>query len=432
VYYLYSTDAGLTFSNSGILAGSGTSPYKLYFTTTDISNTILVKASNPIGNSATANTQAILYQTPRVPPIFNVSLVSSGNIQITVGESSPSPPNYYYLNNVSYSAYLYTGGTNQSGNLSYYTYNVGTLANTNTVYANVVSYISGLSANTYTVYLAAKNTFGNSTPFSADISVYTTPGNVSLTATTVASGNLQVSIADTTNTSINNVYYLYSTDAGLTFSNSGILAGSGTSPYKLYFTTTDISYTVFVKASNTVGNSATENTQAILYQTPRVPPIFNVSLVSSGNIQITVGESSPSPPNYYYLNNISYSAYVYTGSETNQSGNLSYYAYNVGTLANTNAVYANVVSYITGLSANTYTVYLAAKNDVGNSLPTTTYQSIVVYTIPGYAPIIDVSNTVSISSGNLTVSFTDSLNDPTNSISYYYYLYDPSVEYFLI
>ena len=432
VYYLYSTDAGLTFSNSGILAGSGTSPYKLYFTTTDISYTVFVKASNTVGNSATENTQAILYQTPRVPPIFNVSLVSSGNIQITVGESSPSPPNYYYLNNVSYSAYLYTGGTNQSGNLSYYTYNVGTLANTNTVYANVVSYISGLSANTYTVYLAAKNTFGNSTPFSADISVYTTPGNVSLTATTVASGNLQVSIADTTNTSINNVYYLYSTDAGLTFSNSGILAGSGTSPYKLYFTTTDISYTVFVKASNTVGNSATENTQAILYQTPRVPPIFNVSLVSSGNIQITVGESSPSPPNYYYLNNISYSAYVYTGSETNQSGNLSYYAYNVGTLANTNAVYANVVSYITGLSANTYTVYLAAKNDVGNSLPTTTYQSIVVYTIPGYAPIIDVSNTVSISSGNLTVSFTDSLNDPTNSISYYYYLYDPSVEYFLI
>jgi hypothetical protein len=325
---------------------------------------------------------------------------------------------------------LFTGsGADQSVNLTSYT-SLGLLSNTNSTYANVASYITtGVSSTSYKVYLAATNIVGNSL---SNLTFKTVSSIPDISANMVAPGNLLVSITDKNNTDpLDNVYFLYSTD-GTNYSNSGILAGSGTSPYKLYFTTTDISNTILVKASNPIGNSATANTQAILYQTPRVPPIFNVSLVSSGNIQITVGESSPSPPNYYYLNNVSYSAYVYTGSGINQSGNISYYTYNVGTLANTNTIYANVVSYITGLSANTYTVYLAAKNDVGNSLPTTTYQSIVVYTIPGYAPIIDVSNTVSISSGNLTVSFTDSLNDPTNSISYYYYLYDPSVEYFII
>jgi hypothetical protein len=154
---------------------------------------------------------------------------------------------------VSYVAYLYTSGTNQSGNLSYYTTNVGVLSNTNYTYGNVVSYITGLSANTYTVYLAAKNTVGNSliATKSQTVSVYTTPGNVSLTsAITVSAGNLLVSITDVSNTdTVNNVYYFYSTN-GTTFSNSNILAGSGTSPYSLYLNLPDCSYTILVKAKN--------------------------------------------------------------------------------------------------------------------------------------------------------------------------------------
>jgi hypothetical protein len=380
----------------------------------------------------------ISYIKPVVPPVYNVSLVGSGNLQVTVGENDgvSTIPNYYYLNNVSYVAYLYTGGTNQSGNLRYYTSNVGILSTTNTTYGNVVSYISGLSANTYTVFLAARNEFGNSLPTttSRTVSVYTTPGNVSLTASTVDAGNVRVSITDTNNTStVNNVYYIYSTD-GTTFANSNILAGSTASPYSLFLQLPDISNTIFVRATNAIGNSATANIKALVYQTPRDPPIFGVSLVGSGNLQVIVGENDgiSTIPNYYYLNNVSYVAYLYAGG-TNQSGNLSYYTSNVGILSNTNTTYGNVVSYISGLSANTYTVYLASINTVGNTIYAGANQTVSVYATPSYAPVIDAGNTYSSSSGNLTITFTDSLNDPINGITYSYYLYNGTTnEYILL
>jgi len=435
VYYFYSRD-GTTFANSNILAGSTASPYSLFLNLPDISNTIFIKARNAVGDSATANINALLYQAPRNPPIFGVSLVGGGNLQVTVGElDSPSTvPNYYYLNNISYVAYLYTGGTNQSGNLSYYTTNVGVLSNTNTTYGNVLSYISGLSANTYTVYLAAINTVGNtiSAGTNRTVSVYTTPGNVSLTATTVAAGNLQVSITDTNNTAaVNRVYYFYSTD-GITFANSNILAGSTSSPYSLYLNLIDCSYTILVKANNSLGDSATANIQTLLYQAPRNPPIFGVSLVGGGNLQVTIGETNPSPtPNYYYLNNISYVAYLYTGG-TNQSGNLSYYTYNVGTLTPTNTTYGNVVSYISGLSTNTYTVYLVARNTVGNTISSSANLTVRVLSLPSYSPVIDTGNTYVSGSGNLTITFTDSFNDPASGVSYSYYLYDATINQYIL
>jgi hypothetical protein len=153
-------------------------------------------------------------------------------------------------------------------------------------------------------------------------------------------------------------------------------------------------------------------------------------LVGSGNLQVTVGETNPTPtPNYYYLNNVSYVAYLYT-SGINQSSNISYYTTNVGLLSNTNYTYGNVVSYITGLFANTYTVYLAAKNTVGNSVLSGagTNKTVSVFTIPTNALIIDTGNTYVSGSGNLTITFTDNINDPVNGITYSYYLYDTLID----
>ena len=124
-------------------------------------------------------------------------------------------------------------------------------------------------------------------------------------ATTVAAGNVLVSITDVSNTStVNDVYYFYSTD-GTTFANTNILAGSTASPYSLFLNLQDISNTIYVRATNSLGNSATANIRALVYQEPRNPPIFGVSLVGSGNLQVTVGENDgiSTIPNYYYLNN---------------------------------------------------------------------------------------------------------------------------------
>jgi hypothetical protein len=702
LYYWYSVNSPTTpNANSYVLnIGPVGSPYKFYIltSTTSINNTVYVQAKNANGDVSTiANTTVIVYQTPRAPPIFNVSFVNSGNIQVTVGESNPAPSDNYYLNNVSYVAYLYTGGTNQSGNLGYYTNNVGILANTNTTYGNVVSYIPNLQANTYTVYLAAKNDFGNSLSniISRPVSVYTVPssapvidagntisqtlgtltisfidvsnnpfnnisymyylydassgtnqytntlyysdsyktlnsgitqysflvsGTINKTYTVylraknqygfsansapysatlyslpsnisfdtgntaiVSDGNLKVTINDISNNPLNGIYYFYSTDGGETYANSNVsnngptkksytlyipytitstsiyvraqntvgnsntlgvlfnnptntnlyinsnvqltsgitqysfqvsgltntkytifmrakntvgyssnsepysvtvytspiaslsidtnntktvasgnlqvsiidlsntslngvyyyyalnsfadasfantFVRAGTSPYTFFIPSiTDISNTIYVRASNTVGNSSpAANLQVIVYKTPRTPPQVSFQLVSSGNVQVTINEST-NPPNYYYLNNVSYYLYAYnTVGGTNLSGNTSTLVYNrsVGILSNTNSSYGNVVSYVnTGLNANTYTMYVIATNPFGNSDPISS--NITVYTTPDFPPKIDLGNTISASSGNVTVSFTDPSNNPQNAISYWYYVYDPS------
>ena len=274
-------------------------------------------------------------------------------------------------------------------------------------------------------------------PFKGNISVFNLPFEPSVPSASitfnktntqsVGIGNLKVVIADPTNVALNDVYYWYSINNN-SYANTFIKANQSLSPYTFYIPSiTDISNTIYVKGINTLGNSDPPAAlSVIVYQQPSVPPIFDVSCVGGGNIQVTVGESGQILPNYYYLNNVSYSAYLFTGG-TNQSGNLSYYTANVGVLANTNTVYANVISYISGLSANTYTVYLVAKNAFGNSLPTTINKTLFVYSAPTNAPTIDTGNTLPSSPGTLTVTINDTLNDPLNgNIFYSYYVYDGS------
>ena len=240
---------------------------------------------------------------------------------------------------------------------------------------------------------------------------------------TVKTGNLQVSIDDTENSSINNLYYLYSTD-GINYINSNVMADSGTSPYSFYINTPDISNTIYVKADDTFGNASNViATQVIVYQPPRSPPIFEVELVGSGNIQVTIGEKDgvSTIPDYYYLNDISYFAYLYSGDGVNASFSKESYNISIGNLSPENTIYQNTVSYIRGLVENTYTLYVVSKNQVDIS-PPPIGQLITVYTTPQYAPRIDSVNTRSTTSGNLTISIIDLSNTNINNISYLYSL----------
>jgi hypothetical protein len=592
VYYEYSVN-GNGYVNTNVFAG--TSPNTLYVLSSDISNTVLIRAKNVSGNStpiSVPSNLSIIYQRPRAPPTPTFTIVGSGNVQVSINESTTTPAPYYYLNNVSYYLYAYNtfGGTNLSGNTSTLIYNqpVGVLSNTNSTYSSVVSYVNtGLNANTYTMYVVARNTVGNSTPVFANVSVYTSSitniafdtGNTSIVAAgnlkvtindpsnnprngiyyfysvnagatyansnvpnnvsgktsytffipynatdiqtiyvraqnpfgnsniigvnihspfnsalytttnrffidnstnynfvatgfanktysvylksknaigysansvpnsvtvylspiasvqfdagntrTVASGNLQVRITDLSNTSLNGVYYWYSLNNNVDASFANTFVRANVSPYTFFIPSiTDISNTIYVRASNQVGNSSpAANLQVIVYQTPTVPGQIQFQLVNSGNVQVTITETSPIP--YYYLNNVSYYLYAYnTFGGTNLSGNTSLAVYNrsVGILSNTNSTYNSVVSYVnTGLNANTYTMYVVARNSVGNTTPFSA--NIVVYTTPDFPPKFDTGNTLSATSGNLTVAFTDPSNNNRNAISYWYYVLDPS------
>ena len=387
---------------------------------TDISYTINVIARNPLGTSSAASQSVVLYTLPT--QISNCSVVyANGNINVSITESSPVT--YYYLNNVSYLYYLYTTGTNQYTNISAYTVGANvTSASYNTSFA-----IPNIPVTTtkYRIYLIAQNQFGNTISTAFSTNVYSIPyATVSFdtgNTKTVASGNLQVQLIDTSNTSINDVYYYYSINNASDASFANTFVKANVSPYTFYIPSiTDISNTIYVRASNPIGNSSpTATLPVIVYQTPRQPTSFKIDLVDRGNVQVTITENSSIP--FYYLNNVSYYLYAYNNvGGTNLSGSTSLLVYNkpVGILSNTNSNYDNVVSYVTGLTANPYTMYLIATNPFGTSVPV--YANISVYTNYPVAPTIDPLNTVSSTSGNLTVSIIDNVNRLDNGIYYWY------------
>lgn len=438
IYYLYSLNGGVTYGNSRV-AYNGNTYYT--FTVSDTGNSsikltantysLYVAASNPFANSASSPLAVSVYTTPSYAPSIdfgNTLSTTAGNLTVIFTDASNTP-----LNNIVYSYYLYDAslGTNQYTNPVYYTDTANSLISGITQYS---FQIPNLVNKTYVVYLRAKNTFGysaNSTPYSA--TVYTTPSALfafNANTRTATSGNLQIGITDTTNTTLNNVYYMYSIDGGITYSNT-FVKNTGVSFYRFYIGLTnpilDISSTIYVRASNTVGNSDPISNPVIVYRTPRQPPQVSFQLIQSGNVQVIVTETPDSRPNYYYLNNVSYYLYAYnTFGGTNLSGNTSLLIYKnaVGILSNIDATYGNVVSYInTGLSANTYTMYVIATNAFGNSTPFSA--NIAVYTTPDYPPKFDLGNTISASAGNVLVSITDTSNNIRNAISYVYYVYDP-------
>lgn len=250
-----------------------------------------------------------------------------------------------------------------------------------------------------------------------------------LNTKTVASGNLLVSINDDNNSIVNNLYYLYSLD-GETYINSNVIADSGTSPYSFYINTPDISNTIYVKADDTFGNASNVTaTQVIVYQQPRTPEVLQVELIESGNIKVSISEVQiPGVveyglpiPDYYYLNKVSYVLPMYSRVGVNNLPEFKYYNTTNINFASTNTSYETTVSYISGLSENKYTLYVTSNNAFGISNDYRE-QTINVYTATKYAPTIDSANTISYTSGNLTISIIDLSNSAINNIYYSYSL----------
>ena len=431
VYYQYALNSFADASFANTFVRAGTSPYTFFVPSiTDISNTIYVRASNTIGNSSpAANLQVIVYKTPRTPPQVSFQLVSSGNVQVTINESISTPISYYYLNNVSYYLYVYNttvGGTNLSGNTSTLVYSkpVGILSNTNSSYGNVVSYVNtGLNANTYTMYVIAKNPFGNSDPISSNITVYTTPdfppkidiGNT-LSAT---SGNLTVSFTDPSNNPRNAIsYWYYVYDPSGTnqsgnisyYANSRTTLTNGTQQSFSLYGFVNKTYTLYLLSKNVVGNSVSTSTNVTVYTVPTdiLIDAANVKTVASGNLQVVLVDPSNGTNNgvYYQYSVIGINGNAYTNANAFSIGSNTYQF------------------YIPGLTNATYTINVIAKNTVGNSAANTFSKT--VFITPQYPPVIDSANTISSTSGNLTVSFLDTFNSYLNDISYSYYLYDIS------
>jgi hypothetical protein len=283
------------------------------------------------------------------------------------------------------------------------------------------------------MYVIATNPFGNSNPVSANISVYTTPdfppkfdtGNtISATA-----GNLTVSFTDLSNNTRNAIWYWYYVYDPSGTNNSGNL--SVYSNTNLTLTTgaqqsfslngygfINKTYTVYLRSVNPVGNSVASFANVLVYTVPTDISIdtANVKTVASGNLQVVFVDP------YNGTNNGVYYQYSINGMNGNTYANSN--AFSIG-------IPNNYQFNINGLNPNIYTINVIAKNTVGISNANTFTTK--VYTLPN-APIIDQSNTLSKTSGNLSISFNDTTNVAINEIRYSYYLhdYDPSIQLYYV
>ena len=172
------------------------------------------------------------------------------------------------------------------------------------------------NGNTYNVKIIARNAAGDSLPSNiSTVYLYTTPSPVSFdtgNTLTIASGNLQVAILDTSNVALNSVYYWYSIDGGTVYSNTNIRNnGPQNSPYVFYIPgLSNQSYTISVYGNNSAGSSTVSSITKMVYVTPIQPvidPLFTFSQ-TSGNLVITFNDTVNSS-----LNDISYYYYIELG-----------------------------------------------------------------------------------------------------------------------
>jgi hypothetical protein len=177
-------------------------------------------------------------------------------------------------------------------------------------------------------------------------------------------------------------------------------------------------YTLYIKATNPIGNSITATAPVQVYTTPLASITIdasNTQSLTSGNLTVYVNDTVNSLTNgIYYL-------YSTDGITYGNSG-----AFKIG--GNTTIfTISNTGNAQVPLTAQTYTLYIAAANPVGNTIssPATAVES--VYVIPN-APSIDTGNTKLLTSGNLNVVFTDTTNTANNQVEYTYFLYDPTTE----
>jgi hypothetical protein len=421
-YYLYKSTGqnqsgnNLVYSNSYAMftSASNTTQFKIQGQSAN-NYTLYITSRNAFGNSSPTLGNAVNIRT--TPVSFNsyrVTCKTSGNINIDITDNVNDVNNavgYYY--------YVYDSGINNFNVISAYT-DTGLVRNGNTT--TYLYTIPGFINKQYTVYLIAKNSIGYTTPVSSNVIVYTTPISPTIvSANSTSAGNLTISLFDNLNSATNDVYYLYSTN-GTTYGNSGVLKTSGntypititdTGDASIYLT--DISYTVFIKSTNSVGNSSAVSQSAIVYQTPNTPSVISVTSTQSGNVDVTVTETNPLA--YYYLNNVYYYYYLYNGVGQNQFGNNLAYSNSYAMFTSA----SNTTQFkIQGQPANNYTLYITAKNSISISSPTLG-NAVTIRTTPVNFTFYTVTGT---SVGNINITITDNANDVNNAVGYYYYVYD--------
>ena len=383
INYMYSTN-GSSFTS--LSPAQTASPVTISGLTNGTSYTLYLKAVNSSGSSVASAASGSV--TPYTNPAAPTSLVASaagvsGTISLAFSAGSN---NGSAISNYKYS----TDGTN---------FTAFSPAQT----ASPVT-ISGLTNGTsYTLYLKAVNSAGESVASAAASGAVTPYTNPAAPTTLVASaagvsGTISLAFSAGLNNGSAISNYKYSTD-GTNFTTFS--PAQTASPVTINGLTNGTSYTLYLKAVNSAGESVA-SAAASGAVTPYTNPAGPTSLVvSATGVSGTLSVAFTSGSN----NGSAISNYMYSTDGTN---------FTTFSPAQT----ASPVT-ISGLTNGTaYTLYLKAVNSAGESSASAASGSVSPYTNPD-APTNLVASAAGVS-GTISVAFTAGSNNGSPITNYWY------------
>ena len=365
------------FPDSSYNDSVGSSPTR--FPITDLSNgkpyTIYMKAYNAAGNTVLSSNVVAIPRT--VPDAPQIKAVTFGNTIIDISFGAPLTDGGNAITNYWYS-FFPDSSYNPMNTSSPTTYRVSGLRN----------------GTSYTIYLKASNAAGNTvTATSVTAIPKTFPGAPIINTATPGNASITISFSapeDNGGNAITGYSYSYFPDSSYnpigpsptTFSIPGLNNGT--------------SYTIYLKATNSVGNTLVASSTTLTPRTVPIAPTIDTIIPRDSALQVSL-----LPP-------------------TNNGGSSItgyYYTINDGTpLFGSSAI--NTAFLIPNLvNGNTYTIAVLAENAAGLSVASSSV-SRIPYTVPD-SPLID---TIVYTLNTITMTVNEPASNGGNAITGYYYV----------
>jgi len=379
--YQYSADGSSNWTAISSTTPTITSPAVITGLNNGTSYTYYLRAINANGNGATSATSVTA--TPRTTPAAPTGLsATAGNGQATITFTAGAA-NGSAITNYQYST---DGSTNWTA--------------VSSITSAVQVVITGLTYQTYTIYLRGVNAAGNGAASLSSVTTtpYLVPDAPIMNSVVLGdrSATINFSAGASNGRAITNYQYTCSstgTDNWVTLDPA-----STTSPIIVSNLTNGATYSVKLKAISSAGTSAASAAQSVTPATAPAAP--TITSVTAGNYKATINITANA------TNGSAISNYKYTCSSTG--------ADNWITLSPASA---STTIVVTGLSNETlYSVKVIAVNGVGDSAASTASSVTPTTTAPD-APTI---NSITAGNGTASIAFTANADNGLAITNYKY------------